>query len=50
MILYQRDLKNPFEKKKEWLKNDIMCEKGDQFIHSIRINEQKQICNYLILY
>ncbi len=48
MILYQRDLKNPFEKKKEWLKNDIMCEKGDQFIHSIRINEQKQICNSLI--
>lgn len=45
MIMYQRDLKKPFEKKKEWLKNDIMCEIDDQIIGSIRIDEQKQICN-----
>ncbi|CAF4181127.1 unnamed protein product [Rotaria sp. Silwood2] len=43
MIMYQRDLKKPFEKKREWLKNDIMCENGDQFIGSIRIDEQRQI-------
>ncbi|CAF1092232.1 unnamed protein product [Rotaria sp. Silwood1] len=43
MIMYQRDLKKPFEKKREWRKNDIMCEKGDQFIGSIRIDEQRQI-------
>jgi len=46
MIMYQRDLRKPFEKKNEWSKNDIMCEKGDQIIGSIRIDEQKQICSY----
>ena len=45
MIMYQRDLRKPFEKKNQWLANDIMCEKGDQLIGSIRIDEQKQICN-----
>jgi hypothetical protein len=45
MIMYQRDLQNSFEKKRKWHKNDIMCEKGDQTIGSIRIDEQKQICN-----
>ncbi|CAF1125697.1 unnamed protein product [Rotaria sordida] len=43
MIMYQRDIKKPFEKKREWQKNDIMCEEGDQFIASIRIDEQRQI-------
>ncbi len=45
MIMYQRDLKNSFEKKRKWQKNDIMCEKDDQTIGSIRIDEQRQICN-----
>jgi hypothetical protein len=45
MIMYERDLKKPFEKKREWMKNDILCEKDDQIIGSIRIDEQKQICN-----
>jgi hypothetical protein len=45
MIMYQRDLKKPFEKKREWQKNDMMCEKGDQTIGSIRIDEQRKIRN-----
>ena len=48
MILYERDLKRPFEKKRKWETNDIMCEKGDQIIGCIRIDEQRQICNYSI--
>ncbi len=45
MIMYQQNLKKPFEKKNKWLKNDIMCKKDDQMIGSIRIDEQQQICN-----
>lgn len=45
MSLYERNIKKPFEKKKVWLKNDILCRKNDQIIGSIRIDEQKQICN-----
>lgn len=45
MILYQRNIQKPFEKKKFWLKNDLLNEKIDQIIGSIRINEEQQICN-----
>ncbi|CAF1548422.1 unnamed protein product [Adineta steineri] len=43
MILCQHDFKKSYEKKTQWNKCDIMCEKGDQIIGCIRINEQKQI-------
>ncbi|CAF1081301.1 unnamed protein product [Adineta steineri] len=43
MILCQHDFKKSYEKKTQWNKCDIMCEKGDQTIGCIRINEQKQI-------
>ncbi|CAF4257176.1 unnamed protein product, partial [Rotaria sordida] len=43
MIMYERYLKKPFEKKREWTKNDLMYDKDDQTVGCIRVDEQRQI-------
>ncbi|CAF3148484.1 unnamed protein product, partial [Rotaria sp. Silwood2] len=43
MIIYERYLKKPFKKKREWTKNDLMYDKDDQTIGCIRMDEQRQI-------
>lgn len=43
MMIYQRNLQQPFDKRNQWSKDVLMHEKTDQIIASIRIDEQKQI-------
>lgn len=51
MSLCRRDLNPPFNKKEEWLSNDIVRQQNDQVIGSIRIDQEKairkSIFNYL---
>jgi hypothetical protein len=44
LLLSQRDVKNLYEQKRAWTKNDILCENDDRTIGCIRIDDQKQIC------
>jgi len=48
MIIYQRNLQQPFEKRNQWSKDHFMLEKTDEIIAMIRIDEQKQISNLFI--
>ncbi len=49
MSICKRHVKSPFEKKQEWLGNEIMCEQGDQLIGSVRIDEEKKIVSRFLI-